>query len=151
MEFTVAAIDTLAGVLQPNISSSEVVDEWKLLQVDSDLPTYDKQERIEKYWNRVFQLQSHEGELRYKVLPTIVKSALILGQTNAESEHSLSVNTKVVTKERASLNEKTIVCLCVVKEAIRFLTQCQTNQRRSLSQMICEDLLNLPMQCTGNV
>ena len=49
MEFTVAAINTLAGVLQPNISRSEVVDEWKLLQVDSDLPTYDKQERIEKY------------------------------------------------------------------------------------------------------
>ena len=77
MEFTVAAIETLTGVLQPNISRSEVVDEWKLLQVDSDLPTYDKQEIIEKYWNRVFQLQSHEGELRYKVLPTIVKSTLI--------------------------------------------------------------------------
>ena len=118
MEFT--AIDTLAGVLQPNISRSEVVDEWKLLEVDSDLPTYDKQERIEKYWNRVFQLQSHEGELRYKVLPTIVKSALILGQTNAESECSLSVNTKVVTKERASPNERTIVGLRVVKEAVRF-------------------------------
>ena len=90
------------------------------------------------------------GEFRYKVLPTIVKSALILGQTNAELEHSLSVNTKVVTKERASLNERTIVGLHVVKEAVSFLTQCQTNQRRSLSQMIYEDLLNLPMQCTGN-
>ena len=69
---------------------------------------------------QVFQLQSHEGELGYKVLPTIVKSALILGQTNAESERSLSVNTKVVTKERASLNERTIVGLHVVKEAVRF-------------------------------
>ena len=47
MEFTVATIDALTGVLQPNLSRSEVVDEWKLLQVDSDLPTYDKQERIE--------------------------------------------------------------------------------------------------------
>ena len=75
------------------------------------LPTYDKQERIEKYSNRVFPLQSHEGELRCKVLPTIVKSALILGQTNAESECSLSVNTKVVTKERVSLNEMLVFML----------------------------------------
>ena len=137
-EFTVAAMNTFAGVLQPNISRSEVVDEWKLLQVDSDLPTYDKQERIEKYWKRVFQLQSHEGELRYKVLPTIVKSALILGQTNAESEHSLSVNTKVVTKERASLNERTIVGLCVVKEAVRFFDPV-SNQPEKI--IITDDML----------
>ena len=62
------------------------------------LPTYDKQERIEKYWNRVFQLQPHEGDLRCKVLPTIVKSALILGQTNAELECS-SYQRKSITNE----------------------------------------------------
>ena len=50
----------------------------------------------------------------------MIKSALVLAQTNAESERSLSVNARIVRKDRASLGEKTIVGLHVVKEAIRF-------------------------------
>ena len=41
---TVTSIESLAGVLQPKLSASEVVDEWKLFQVDNDLPNYDRQE-----------------------------------------------------------------------------------------------------------
>ena len=53
MESTVDSILSLAGRLQPKLSGSQVVDEWKLYRVDIDLPQYDKQERIEKFWNRV--------------------------------------------------------------------------------------------------
>ena len=49
-----------------------------------------------------------------------MKSALVLGQTNAQSELSLSVNARIVTQDRASLDEKTIVGLHVVKDAVRF-------------------------------
>ena len=87
-ESTVSSIERLTTVLQPAISTSEVIDEWKLFQVDNELPDYNQQERIEKYWNAVFQLQSSDGQLRYKLLPAVIKSALTLGQTNAESEHS---------------------------------------------------------------
>ena len=107
-------------MLQPAISTSEVIDEWKLFQVDNELPDYNQQERIEKYWNAVFQLQSSDGQLRYKLLPAVIKSALTLGQTNAESEHSLSVNAAIVTRERTLLSESTIIGLRVVKEAVRF-------------------------------
>ena len=107
-------------MLQPAISTSEVIDEWKLFQVDNELPDYNQQERIEKYWNAVFQLQSIDGQLRYKLLPAVIKSALTLGQTNAESEHSLSVNAAIVTRERTLLSENTIIGLHVVKEAVRF-------------------------------
>ena len=54
------------------------------------------------------------------MLPVVVKSTLVLAQTNAESEGSLSVNTRIVTEERPSLGEKTIIGLHVVKEAIQF-------------------------------
>ena len=84
-------------MLQPAISTSEVIDEWKFFQVDNELPDYNQQERIEKYWNAVFQLQSSDGQLRYKLLPAVIKSALTLGQTNVESERSLSVNAAIVT------------------------------------------------------
>ena len=50
----------------------------------------------------------------------VIKSALIRGQTNAESECSLSVNARVVTQDRTLLNEETIVGLRVIKEAVRF-------------------------------
>ena len=65
-------------------------------------------------------LQSSDGQLRYKLLPAVIKSALTLGQTNAESEHSLSVNAAIVTQERTLLSENTIIGLHVVKEAVRF-------------------------------
>ena len=116
-ESTVNSIERLTTVLQPAIGTSEVIDEWKLFQVDSELPDYNQQERIEKYWNAVFQLQSSDGQLRYKLLPAVIKSALTLGRTNAESERSLSVNAAIVTQERTLLSENTIIGL---KEAVRF-------------------------------
>ena len=119
-ESTVSSIERLTTVLQPAISTSEVIDEWKLFQVDNELPDYNQQERIEKYWNAVFQLQSSDRQLRYKLLPAVIKSALTLGQTNAESECSLSVNAAIVTQERTLLSENTIIGLRVVKEAVRF-------------------------------
>ena len=119
-ESTVSSIERLTAVLQPAISTSEVIDEWKLFQVDNELPDYNQQERIEKYWNAVFQLQSSDGQLRYKLLPAVIKSALTLGQINAESERSLSVNAAIVTRERTLLSENTIIGLHVVKEAVRF-------------------------------
>ena len=119
-ESTVSSIERLTTVLQPAISTSEVIDEWKLFQVDNELPDYNQQERIEKYWNAVFQLLSSDGQLRYKLLPAVIKSALTIGQTNAESERSLSVNAAIVTRERTLLSENTIIGLHVVKEAVRF-------------------------------
>ena len=74
------------------------------------MPSYNPSERIEVFWNGVFQLQSAGGgDLRYKLLPVVIKSALVLAQTNAESEHSLSVNVRIVTQERASVSEKKLL------------------------------------------
>ena len=50
----------------------------------------------------------------------VIKSALTLVQANADSEHSLSVNAQIVTENRASLWEKTIVGLHVLRGAVQF-------------------------------
>ena len=60
----------------------------------------------------------------------VIKPALILGQTNAESECSLLVNARVVTQDRTLLNEETIVGLRVIKEAIRLSDPYTINQRK---------------------
>ena len=46
---TVLSIQNIASVLQPKINSMEVVDEWKVLQVDSELPSYNPSERIKVF------------------------------------------------------------------------------------------------------
>ena len=62
--------------------------------------------KTEVFWNRVFHILAENGELQYKVLPSVIKSALVLAQINAESDRSLSMNARIVTQERASLGEK---------------------------------------------
>ena len=116
--FTVSAVEKLSSLLHPKLNTSKVVDEWKLFQVDNDIPRYNGDELIEKFWNGVFDVLQPSGEKRYKLLSVIVKSALILGQTNAESEHSLSVDARVVTQDRSLLNEETVIGLRVVKEPV---------------------------------
>ena len=88
--------------------------------MDTDLPDYDPKERIEVFWKQVFELQGLAGEPKYQILPVVVKSALVLTQTNAESECSLSVSARIVTKDRSLLGEKTIVGIHTLKEAVWF-------------------------------
>ena len=58
---TQSSIEELSSLLQPKCNISEIVDEWKLFQVDNDIPAYNREEKIEKFWNRVFQLQLQSG------------------------------------------------------------------------------------------
>ena len=46
--------------------------------------------------------------------------SMVLKQTNAESERSLSVNARIVTKDRSLLGEKTFVGIHTLKEAVWF-------------------------------
>ena len=117
---TVSSIESIACTLQPKVDQTQVVDEWKVYQVDTDLPNYNPKERIEVFWKQVFELQGLAGEPKYQILPVVVKSALVLTQTNAESECSLSVNARIVTKDRSLLGEKTIVGIHTLKEAVWF-------------------------------
>ena len=117
---TVVSIQNLSRKLQPQIDASILQDEWKVYQTDTDVDALQEIKDIEEYWNAVFQLLSINGKSRFQSLPLVVKSGLVLAQTNAESERSLSINARIVTKEKASLEETTIVGLHSVKEAVRF-------------------------------
>ena len=77
-ESTTPSIQNLASTLQPKISEIGVIDEWKLFQVNNQLPIYKPADRIEVFWNQVLKIQSVTGECRYKLLPLVIKSALTL-------------------------------------------------------------------------
>ena len=82
------SIESVTSVLQPKIKVTEVVDKWKLFQVDNDLSAYNASERIEVFCNGVFKLQSADCDSRYKLLPVVIKSALVLAQTNASQKEA---------------------------------------------------------------
>ena len=52
----------MTKVLQPEVNVIEIVDEWKVFQMNSDLLAYKPKGRIEVFWNTVFQLQSADCE-----------------------------------------------------------------------------------------
>ena len=81
---------------------------------------YDHQQRVDHFWNAVFNLKAISGLQKYTNLVDVVRAGLVLAQVNSESERSLSVNARVVTKERSLLAERTITGLRTVKEAVHF-------------------------------
>ena len=103
---TTISIQNLSRKLLPEFDTAAVLDEWKLYQNDGDISDIDSDQRVDHYWNAVFLLTSVEGNGRYQLLPRLVKSCLVLAQANADSERSLSVNARVVTKERSRLGSR---------------------------------------------
>ena len=107
--------------LQPQLDVSNVQDEWRVYSVDQEVEQLEKRQRVDHFWRAVFSLKSLDGTgPRFSALPKVVKLGLILAQSNAESERSLSVNASIVTKERTLLGERTIVGLRTVKDAVKF-------------------------------
>ena len=80
----------------------------------------DTDQRVDHYWNAVFLLKYVEGNGRYHLLTRLVKSYLVWAQTNVNSERSLLLNARVETKERSRFGEQTIVCLRLLKDAVKF-------------------------------
>ena len=67
-------------------------------------------------------MKMEDGKIKYKWLPELVKSALILPHGNADVERSLSVNTKIVTEDRPHIGEATVTVCAIrtVKDAVEF-------------------------------
>ena len=80
----------------------------------------------------------------------MIKSALVLAQTSAESEHSLSVNVRFITQERASLSEKTIVGLHVMRVSCQVFWSSLQLTRKDMLHKILRKQPGLPMQHTKN-
>ena len=64
------------------------------------------------------------GEKKYQHLSYVAKAALTLSHSNASPERGFSVNNALVTTDRGSLSERSIVTVRVVKEAVRVFGSC---------------------------
>jgi hypothetical protein len=118
---SISSVENVCKKLCPNSDVSKVHDEWIVYQTDPNIMNITAQTgRIDHYWNQVLTMTSSSGLLKFENLTPVVKAALVLAQTNAESERSLSVNANIVTKDRTLLSEPTIQGLRTVKDAVHF-------------------------------
>jgi hypothetical protein len=91
-------------------------DEWvKFQQVD--IPEKDRNMRVDHFWQQIFE-KGDACQDAFQVLPKLVKSALSLCHSNADVERSLSVNKRVLTKERTGLRTETLIGIRHSKSAI---------------------------------
>ena len=76
---TTISIQNHSRKLLPEIDTTAVLDEWKLYQSDGYRPVS----------RRCVFATSVEGNGRYQLLPSLVKSCLVLAQASADSEPEL--------------------------------------------------------------
>ena len=73
----------------------------------------------DNYWDKVLKLKSVVGSQRFCVLTKVIKCALSLSHGSADDERSLSVNKKILSKERTSLSITTLNGLRATEDGIR--------------------------------
>ncbi|KAG8175488.1 hypothetical protein JTE90_004180 [Oedothorax gibbosus] len=112
-----------------------IVREWQIYRIDEDIDEFCegfikivdteknvvKYERLDSfYWAKVLKLNDKIfGAKKYDKLSRLIKACLSLSHGNADPERGFSVNKTIVSSERTSLSEKTIIGLRLVKDAVR--------------------------------
>ena len=87
-ESSVSDVEVLARELHCDEEAVlHLVDEWKVYQTEGGLSN--EYERIDHYWRNIFSMKMEDGKIKYKCLPELVKSALILLNGKADVERSL--------------------------------------------------------------
>ena len=104
-----------------------IVDEWKMYR-EAEIPKDWTEEtmkdgskkylRVDKYWAIVLSLNNAAGNDRFKVLLKVIKCALTLAHGNADTERILSVNKKIMTKERANTNQSTLIGIRLARDDV---------------------------------
>lgn len=95
-----------------------LLDEWKLLQLDKNEKASDLN-RIDIYWRQFFEKKTSTNSLKYPNVIKIVKSCLSLVHGSADVERNFSISGKMLTDERACMNERTLNALLITKDSLK--------------------------------
>lgn len=120
----------IVGSQLPSANPEELTslkDEWRIY-AETDIPEewiqkVDKSVvRVDHYWHKVLQLKTPLGKDKFSVLAKVVKCALSLSHGNADSERSLSLNKKTLTKERSSLSITSVNGLRATQDGVKSMS-----------------------------
>ena len=119
----------LLSALPQIVTQEEVtvaMDEWKMLSLDNTPNEWDpndsstKPTSVDVCWRLNLERRNPLGQLKYATLAKVVKACLVFSQGNSDAERSFSVNKRLVTNERSSLINETIIATRLVKDGIRY-------------------------------
>lgn len=108
----------LARNLPINIDTDLLLDEWRLLQFEKDM-TGTADYRIDLYWQQYLDKKSIAKEEKYPSVVKVIKAALTLIHGSADVERSFSASGRMLTEDRASMNERTLNSLLTVKDTLK--------------------------------
>ena len=106
----------LKKVVRTDKMCDDVCSEWLLYACETALDDVDptKQVDICEYWQHVSVITETTGEKKYTNLSYVAKAALSLSHGNASPERGFSVNNSLLTNQRGSLPERSIIALRVL-------------------------------------
>lgn len=73
--------------------------------------------RVDDFWNQIFNIEIN-GLKKYPTLKKVIQAILTLSHGSADVERGFSLSARILTKERNSLEEKTLNSILVVSDAI---------------------------------
>ncbi|KAG8192189.1 hypothetical protein JTE90_009953 [Oedothorax gibbosus] len=146
------AIRRLCLELGPLGLEDQVIDlillEWRVFRHDAEVDTIYETFKSEKYpldvfWGKVMLLtDEHSGKLKYKNLSKLIKSCLSIYHGNADVERGFSLNNNIVSDNRCSLAESTIVSIRRVQDAIIMKGAYEKHNRPSITSHTFRPLQN---------
>jgi len=96
--------------------SSLLIDEWRLLRLEKT--TIPLNNRIDHYWNNIFDIKNNFGDQKYPFITKVVKAALTLSHGSADIERQFSVSGNVLTEDKTVMSCRMLNTRLNIKQGI---------------------------------
>lgn len=118
------------------IDYNDLHSEWRMLQLDDDICfNLSENERIDKYWVKIFKLKEL-NDSRYPNVSRVVKAILSLPHGSADVERGFSLSSLHLTEDRTRMSERKLNARITISDAMK-----KYNNRADLVPMT-KDLIN---------
>ena len=75
--------------------------------------------RIDSFWQKILELRTVDGDVKYQVLGRLVRAALLLSHGSADVERGFSRSAQLMTSIQARTEERTLNAKAFVADALR--------------------------------
>lgn len=115
---SISDIQKVAEMLPTNdFSAIELNDEWNFLVLENI--EYEKDERIDIFWNKVFQIKNNFNSCKYPTLKKIVTAALSISHGAADIERGFSASKRMMPDEKASMSLRMFNSRKYIKDGLK--------------------------------
>lgn len=97
-----------------------LVDEWKLLQLESmTMENISETSRIDYYWRQFIYIEDSSKNLKYPIISEVIKASLSLTHGNADVERNFSNSGRVLTDEKTAMSLRMLNARLYIKDSLK--------------------------------